>query len=58
MHIFTTDYVENSIPVWNGKTEKGNECASGVYFWVIDFEFSDGTEKVQKIENGFVQLVR
>lgn len=45
------------IPQWNGKTKGGSDCATGVYFWTINYNISVGTSEIQKKENGFVHLV-
>lgn len=40
---------------WNGKTNDGNDCSDGVYYWFVSYQFINGLEGKQ---NGFLTLVR
>lgn len=41
--------------VWDGYTTSGQKCTEGVYYWIVEYQNSTGTNKLMK---GFVQLVR
>ncbi len=40
---------------WEGNTTSGLQCVSGVYYWIVEYKNSKGTNNVKK---GFVQLLR
>ena len=48
------DAGQDALPVWTGLNDKGQECSSGVYYWI--WEFVDNTQQERRF-NGFVQLL-
>ena len=48
------DTGQDALPLWTGLNDRGQECSSGVYYWI--WEFVDNTQKERRY-NGFVQLL-
>jgi len=53
--IYKSDNIENG---WNGKN-KGNDCPSGVYFYIVDYSIVKASGSTQSFSNqGTVTLMR
>jgi gliding motility-associated-like protein len=53
--IQTTTLQQQTTVLWDGRTTSGEECASGVYFYTL--EYTDANGDVHK-KNGYVSLIR